>query len=110
MIKKNDSLDSSESNATSSVQTVVGNVPQHPINGITIWKRDDVQNVHARNVKQLAQNSRIILESNSDSSEVKLIEMLLKIPAKEFPKVNALTTEQFIVKLCEIKRKSVQSS
>ena len=106
----NNASTSSESTATSSVQTVVGNVPQHPINGITIWKRDDVQNVHARNVKQLAQNGRIILESNSDSSELKLIEMLLKIPAKEFPKVNALTTEQFIVKLCEIKRKSVQSS
>ena len=42
--------------------------------------------------------------------QVRLIEMLVRTPAKEFPKVNALTTEQFIVKLCEIKRKSVQSS
>ena len=89
----------SDSTAISSVQAAVGNVPLHPFNGITIWKREDVQNVNARNVKQLAQNGRVILESNNDSSEVKLIEMLVKTPAKEFPKVNALTTEQFIVKL-----------
>ena len=106
----NNTSASSDSTGSSSVQAAVSNVPQHPSNGMTIWKRDDVQNVHARNVKQLAQNGRVILESNNGNSEVKLIEMLVKTPAKEFPKVNTLTIEQFILKLCEIKRKSVHST
>ena len=106
----NNSSASSDLSESSSVQAAVGNVPLHPSSAMTIWKRDDVQNVHARNVKQLAQNGRVILESDNGISEVKLIEMLAKTPAKEFPKVNTLTIDQFILKLCEIKRKSVQST
>ena len=47
---------------------------------MTIWKRDGVHNVQARNVKQLGQNGRVILESNNDINEIKLIEMLVKKP------------------------------